>query len=156
MLLLKCAVSAVLVETVTSAIAIPQSGPVLRAWYREFGTAAVAMDLLSLCLGVYAGRKLAKTIGVDEGLLGQMCCVLFVQVLHDVSFGALLSHLPHSNVLDAFRDYKARKGLRILLDDALMVSATALLLYSCSSSLDKEGAIAVALVALYANLIIVL
>ena len=71
-MLLECAVAAVFIETVTSALAAPQAGPALRGWYRTFGMGAVAMDLLSLCVGVYAGLKLASVFGFEDSIASKV------------------------------------------------------------------------------------
>ena len=88
-MLLECAVAAVFIETVTSALAA-QAGPALRGWYRTFGMGAVAMDLLSLCVGVYAGLKLASVFGFEDSIASKVFCAFLCKWFRASYLGAAL------------------------------------------------------------------
>ena len=111
-------VSALVVEGVMLVILfvgkIP--GQALLEWYRQLGTSALAMDVLSAYVCVHAAR-LITTVPAYLPLV-----VLAIQMGHDLLFGALLRRIPDGKmkVIDLFKTY-ARPA--ILFYDAAIVLA---------------------------------
>lgn len=140
---------AVLCDMVTSILLwsrLVEPGPALKHWYKSLGFTAVAMDVLSLALGTYAGMWVARQTKVPA-FVG----VTVVTLAHDLIFGLLLDTMPmRGGAVEAFRKYKAEKGARILVDDLLMTLGT--LAISEVLVPDVERNIAQSGLALYATL----
>ena len=87
--------------------------PPLRRWYRDLGTSAFAMDVLSMYVCVLSAYRMVPVQHVP-------LTVLAIQLSHDVSFGYLVRSIPRGSmtVLDMFFDY-ARPA--ILVYDAIIV-----------------------------------
>ena len=122
----------------------------LRDWYRELGVKAILMDVISLCLGTFAGFQLSNFLIDGAGPLSVALCVLVVQIAHDVAFGlAVLPRMPSNGVNQLFRRYRDEKGLAILKDDALLM-LSALAATKATENLPADSKLAVGLFALYA------
>jgi hypothetical protein len=127
----------------------------LERWYRELGFSAVAVDVLSLAVGTYAGARLA---GPRASLAAAAAAAVAVQVVHDFAFGAVLTRSTASSrgTLPLFRAYVAEKGLAIVRDDALMMVGAVVATRLLRDRLRDDDAAAVAATAAYVNLILAL
>lgn len=142
---------AVVAETVTTALVLFLLKPSneLRDWYRTLGLSAMTLDVLSLSLGAYAGLRFAP-----QNLAAQVVVALLVGVVHDLSFGSFVQSFPRgrSTVMDLFKRYAETKGMRIVLDDALMIAGAVV---AARVLARVEGANALAALAAYVNLMLV-
>lgn len=116
--MLRTLVAALVVEVVLVVLLfcakIP--GPALLKWYRQLGTSAWVMDVLSAYVCVHTARLLVPCGSVPLAALG-------IQLTHDILFGWVVQRVPRGRmrVIDLFKDY-AR--LAILAYDAIIILGT--------------------------------
>ena len=145
-------IGALVVEAVMAVVLLwIRPGPALSSWYRDLGFSAVAMDVASMSVGTWFGVRLA----CGANLVTQMVATVVVQLVHDVAFGTLvLPRLPPTRPVRLFRAYAQEKGVRILLDDAIIMILTVLctrLIQHMPSTRAVIGAIA-----LYVSLLLLI
>lgn len=101
----------------------------LNEWYDRFGLVAVLGDLLSLLIGLAAARYIYTLAGFS-GPLMFMAAILIFQAFHDIFFYvAVILQMPkgENEMIDVFKSYSAENGAKILVADALMLLASALI-----------------------------
>ena len=101
----------------------------LDEWYKRFGLAAVGADVLSLLNGIAAARYIYTTLNLKPSLLLFLLVVVLFQLCHDIFFYvAVITKLPSgkNEIIDVFKAYGQENGGKILVADALMMIATAL------------------------------
>lgn len=76
-------------------------GQALLQWYRQLGTSALIMDVLSAYVCVHTSRM------ITSNPLYLPLVVLLIQIGHDLLFGLLVSRIPHGKmkVIDLFKSY---------------------------------------------------
>ena len=101
----------------------------LDEWYKRFGLAAVGADVLSLLIGIAAARYIYTALNLKPSLLLFLLVVVLFQLCHDIFFYvAVITKLPSgkNEMIDVFKAYGQENGGKILVADALMMIATAL------------------------------
>ena len=76
-------------------------GQALLQWYRQLGTSALIMDVLSAYVCVHASRM------ITSNPVYLPLVVLLIQIGHDLLFGLLVSMIPQGKmkVIDLFKSY---------------------------------------------------
>ena len=119
-------------------------------WYTQFGTLAMASDILSALIGIMISRYIYTELGLKNPLLF-IAIVILVQLIHDVFFYlAIIKQLPlgHNKMIDVFKAYSEENGAKILVADALILLST-VFIASLLKSLDDHITIATLVVTLY-------
>jgi hypothetical protein len=114
-------------------------GESINLWYERFGLNAVISDVLIIALGFFMARY-AYTYFVPSSygfnLLYFLAFLVGIQLIHDLFFYfAIIKPIPqgHNRMIDVFKRYSSG-GVKILLSDAAMMIASALIAMSL-----KEG-----------------
>jgi hypothetical protein len=114
-------------------------GESINLWYERFGLNAVISDVLIIALGFYTARY-AYTYFVPSSygfnLWYFLAFLVGIQLVHDLFFYfAIIKPIPqgHNRMIDVFKRYSSG-GVKILLSDAAMMIASALIAMSL-----KEG-----------------
>ena len=114
-------------------------GESINLWYERFGLNAVISDVLIIALGFFMARY-AYTYFVPSSygfnLLYFLAFLVGIQLVHDLFFYfAIIKPIPqgHNRMIDVFKRYSSG-GVKILLSDAAMMIASALIAMSL-----KEG-----------------
>ena len=114
-------------------------GESINVWYERFGLNAVISDVLIIALGFFMARY-AYTYFVPSSygfnLLYFLAFLVGIQLVHDLFFYfAIIKPIPqgHNRMIDVFKRYSSG-GVKILLSDAAMMIASALIAMSL-----KEG-----------------
>jgi hypothetical protein len=114
-------------------------GEPINLWYERFGLNAVISDVLIIALGFFMARY-AYTYFVPASygfnLLYFLAILVGIQLVHDLFFYfAIIKPIPqgHNRMIDVFKRYSSG-GVKILLSDAAMMIASALIAMSL-----KEG-----------------
>ena len=145
--MLRTLVAALVVEAAMLVLlyAADLPGPALLAWYRQLGPSALAMDVLSMYVGVHAAQLLAGENSAIPYVLG-------IQVAHDLAFGYFVASVPRgaSQVIDLFKDY-ARPAI-LGYDAAIVLSVLAA---DVALELFRPPLALVGAVAAYASLMVV-
>ena len=134
----------------------PGSNPIfkvgsLNEWYDKFGAIAVASDVLSLCLGIFASRFIYTYFKLNNWLYFVLILVL-LQLFHDaVFYYGVIVPLPegHNQLIDVFKHYAKENGSKILGADGLMLVAS-MLIASGLKLLPDSYVIGIYLLKLYA------
>ena len=95
----------------------------LDIWYQKFGIVAVISDCLVIVLGILLAQLIAPTASVTT-LAG---ISVGIQLVHDYLFYLIvILGIPkgHNSMIDLFKSYSAEGGYKILIADAIMISAT--------------------------------
>lgn len=132
----------------------------LTDWYVRLGPSAMAMDILIIFIVTSLGVHLGRTIVDDDDahlLPAAACCVLGLQIVHDLVFAALFNVVPRgaSFILDVFKDYGKEVRFAAVWSDSLMVLGTFFLaeglchLSSMAQGLVLASSLYVGLFALY-------
>lgn len=98
----------------------------LDVWYQKFGIVAIISDCLVIVLGILLAQFIAPSASVTT-LAGVS---VGIQLVHDYLFYLLvILGIPkgHNSMIDLFKSYSAEGGYKILIADALMISATVFL-----------------------------
>jgi len=121
-------------------------GSTINVWYDKFGLSAVLADVLIIVLGFMIGQYVYKnyfkpTYGWNFLLFAGL--LVFIQVAHDMLFyfGAILP-IPkgHNAMMDVFKTYAERGGVKVVVADSAMMVGSALI----ASALASAGAPATA------------
>ena len=99
----------------------------LNDWYDRFGVVAVLGDLLSLLIGLAAARYIYTLAGLSGSFMF-LAAILLFQLFHDIFFyTAVILRVPpgENQMIDVFKAYAAENGAKILVADALMLVASA-------------------------------
>lgn len=143
--------SAAIVDSTTVALLFSTGagGRKVREWYRTLRIGAYALDVLSIIIAVSVAIK------VTPVLWKQIVCVVAIQLLHDVSFGAFVkSDLSKGPLMQLFKRYATEMGGWILFADAIMLVCT-LILAHCLSHADTDTSVLSGLIASYIGLLFV-
>jgi hypothetical protein len=114
-------------------------GESINLWYERFGLNAVISDVLIIALGFFMARyAYTHFVPASYGfnLLYFLAFLVGIQLVHDLFFYfAIIKPIPqgHNRMIDVFKRY-SRGGIKILLSDAAMMIASALIAMSL-----KEG-----------------
>jgi hypothetical protein len=109
-------------------------GKSLNIWYEQFGLSAVISDVFIIAIGFALARyaykyfEPLKTEGFNLGLF--LGLLVAIQLVHDIFFYlCVIKPIPrgHNRMIDVFQDYAASGGGKILVADAAMVLASAIL-----------------------------
>ena len=122
----------------------------LDAWYTQFGTLAMASDVLSALIGIMISRYIYTGLGLKNPLLFLGIVIAF-QLVHDAFFYlAVIRPLPvgHNKMIDVFKAYSEENGAKILVADALILLST-VGIASLLKSLPDHITIATSLIAMY-------
>ena len=132
----------------------------LTNWYVRLGPSAMAMDVLIIFIVTSLGIRIGRTLVDDDSdhlLPVVACCVLGLQLVHDLVFAAVFHAVPRgvSFILDIFKDYAREVRVAAVWSDSLMVLGTFFLaeglchLSSTAQGLILASSIYVGLFALY-------
>ena len=131
----------------------------LTDWYVRLGPSAMAMDILIIFIVTSLGIHLAQGLVTDDSHLlpAAACCVLGLQIIHDLVFAAVFNAVPRgaSFILDVFKDYGNEVRFAAIWSDSLMVLGTFFLaeglchLSSTAQGLVLASSLYVGLFALY-------
>ena len=112
-------------------------GKSLNVWYEQFGINAVLSDVFIIAIGFALARyayKYFEPVKSDGFNLPLFLALLVgIQLLHDILFYfVVILPIPkgHNRMMDVFKDYAASAGGKILVADALMVLASAVIAMS--------------------------
>ena len=99
-------------------------GKYLPEWYAKFGPVAVLSDCLIIILVV----MLAHFIYPEASIFELILLGLILQMVHDGLFYVLIIRTPdgQNGIIDLFKKYVDEGEYRILIADALMVTASIL------------------------------
>jgi hypothetical protein len=114
-------------------------GESINLWYERFGLNAVISDVLIIAIGFFIARYaythfMPASYGFN--LWYFLAILVLVQLVHDLFFYvAIIKPIPqgHNRMIDVFKRYSSG-GVKILLSDAAMMIASALIAMSL-----KEG-----------------
>lgn len=109
-------------------------GKSLNIWYEKFGLNAVISDVFIIAIGFALARyayKYFQPISSDSFNLPLFLGLLLgIQVIHDIFFYLfVIKPIPrgHNRMMDVFKDYAASAGGKIIVADAAMVFASAII-----------------------------
>ena len=114
-------------------------GESINLWYERFGLNAVISDVLIIALGFFMARyAYTHFVPASYGfnLWYFLAFLVGIQLVHDLFFYfAIIKPIPqgHNRMIDVFKRYSSG-GVKILLSDAAMMIASALIAMSL-----KEG-----------------
>lgn len=114
-------------------------GESINLWYERFGLNAVISDVLIIAIGFFIARyAYTHFIPANYGfnLWYFLAILVGIQLVHDLFFYlAIIKPIPegHNRMIDVFKRYSSG-GIKILLSDAAMMIASALIAMSL-----KEG-----------------
>ena len=107
-------------------------GEPINLWYERFGLNAVISDVLIIAIGFFAARyTYTHFIPASYGfnLWYFLAFLVGIQLIHDLFFYfAIIKPIPqtHNRMIDVFKRY-SKGGIKILLSDAAMMIASALI-----------------------------
>lgn len=105
-------------------------GSTINVWYDRFGLSAVIADVLIIVLGFIAGQYVYKNYlkpAYGWNPLLFLGLLLFIQVVHDLLFYAgVIVPIPtgHNGMIDVFKTYAARGGLKVVAADSAMMAGS--------------------------------
>lgn len=114
-------------------------GESINLWYERFGLNAVISDVLIIAIGFFIARYaythfMPASYGFN--LWYFLAILVLVQLVHDLFFYvAIIKPIPqgHNRMIDVFKRYSSG-GVKILLSDAAMMIASALIAMSLKES----------------------
>jgi uncharacterized protein YacL len=98
----------------------------LDVWYQKFGIVAIISDCLVIVLGILIAQFISPGSSVTTLALTSVA----IQIVHDYLFYILvILGIPkgHNSMIDLFKTYSSEGSYKILIADALMISATVFL-----------------------------
>lgn len=128
-------------------------GNSINQWYERFGLNAVISDVLIIAIGFFIARYaytyfMPASYGFN--LWYFLAILVLVQLVHDLFFYfVIIKPIPkgHNRMIDVFKRYSSG-GVKILLSDAAMMIASALIAMSLKES-GPEVYAAVSLLTVY-------
>ena len=127
-------------------------GKALPEWYTRFGLVAVGADILIIVLGIALAMFLVPG-ATGMSLVG---VALLVQIVHDIVFYGIILAVPsgQNQIMDLFKRYAAEGSWKILVADAIMVSASVLGMEALDAYLTDDQVLWVGLLGFYSILYI--
>ena len=101
----------------------------LEKWYKKYQLSAVLADILILFIGLIITRFLYKYIFSSFNIWKFTLLAVLVQIIHDILFYLLFKNLPlgYNKMLDFFKGYAKKVGVKAIIGDSFMVVLTCLL-----------------------------
>lgn len=95
----------------------------LKTWYEKYRLSAVIADVLILVIGILITKFIFTFFHLNFNVITFLFVLLFVQVIHDVSFFMFFTSIPRkvNNMLDLFKDYADEVSYKAILGDSFML-----------------------------------
>ena len=110
-------------------------GKSLNSWYDKFGLQAVIADVFIILIGFIIAQYIYTNYIMPYygwNVIIFLLLVVFVQIIHDLAlYFFIILPLPkgHNSIIDMYKIYAQENGARIIIGDALLMIASALVTF---------------------------